>query len=78
MDMEGHYVKSFLPELRNFPSEYIHQPWKAPLYVQKEAGCVIGEDYPKPIVDVCAQGELCCKRIQSIMAALYNVYGETV
>ena len=34
-----------------FPPRYIYEPWKAPLSVQKEAGCIIGKDYPKPIVD---------------------------
>ena len=75
MDMEGQYIKTYIPELQAFPVEYIHQPWKAPLYIQEEAGCIIGVDYPKPIVDVCNQEELCCKRIQAIMAALYEVYG---
>ena len=32
-------------------TEYVYEPWKAPLEVQKEAGCVIGVDYPAPIVD---------------------------
>ena len=76
MDLEGHYIKTYVTELKDFPSEYIHQPWDAPLYIQKQADCVIGRDYPKPIVESCSQGELCCKRIQSIMSALYNVYGE--
>ena len=76
MDMNGTFIKSYVPELRDFPSEYIHYPWKAPMFVQKEAGCIIGTDYPQPIVDVCDQGQLCCKRIQSIMSALHNVYGD--
>ena len=33
------------------PDKYIYEPWKAPLAVQKAAGCVIGKDYPHPIVD---------------------------
>lgn len=74
MDMEGRYIKTYVPELRDYPAEYIHSPWKAPLYIQKEAGCVIGQDYPKPVVDACNQGQLCCKRIQSIMSALQEVY----
>jgi cryptochrome len=34
-----------------FPSKYIYEPWTAPLSVQQEAGCIIGRDYPAPIVD---------------------------
>eukprot|EP00731_Ephydatia_muelleri_P018969 Em0011g1009a len=75
MDMEGQYIKTYVPELQAFPVEYIHQPWKAPQYIQEEAGCIIGVDYPKPVVDVCNQEELCCKRIQAIMTALYEMYG---
>ena len=33
------------------PVEFIYEPWKAPESVQKEAGCVIGVDYPQPIVN---------------------------
>ena len=33
------------------PAEFIYEPWKAPESVQREAGCVIGVDYPQPIVN---------------------------
>jgi cryptochrome len=33
------------------PSKYIYEPWLAPKEVQKNVGCVIGKDYPAPIVD---------------------------
>ena len=33
------------------PAEYIYEPWKAPEDVQKKAKCLIGVDYPKPIID---------------------------
>ena len=77
MDVDGQYIKTYVPELEGFPTEYIHQAWKAPLYVQQEAGCIIGVDYPKPTVDVCNQEELCCKRIQAIMTALFELYAVT-
>lgn len=50
-DPEGKYVKRYIPALKDMPAKYIYEPWKAPLDVQKRAGCVIGKDYPKPIVD---------------------------
>lgn len=40
-----------MPELKDFPMEYLYEPWKAPLNVQEKAGCIIGKDYPEPIVD---------------------------
>lgn len=50
-DVDGSFVKHYLPVLRKFPQKYVHEPWKAPKKVQQEAGCVIGKDYPFPIVD---------------------------
>jgi cryptochrome len=36
--------------LKKYPVQYIYEPWQAPLSVQKAAGCIIGQDYPRPIV----------------------------
>ena len=33
------------------PVEFIYEPWKAPLSIQRMAGCVLGLDYPRPIVN---------------------------
>uniref|UniRef100_A0A8D0G0U5 Photolyase/cryptochrome alpha/beta domain-containing protein n=1 Tax=Sphenodon punctatus TaxID=8508 RepID=A0A8D0G0U5_SPHPU len=49
-DKSGEYIKKYLPFLRKFPTEYIYEPWKAPRSMQEQAGCIIGKDYPKPIV----------------------------
>ncbi|XP_068096418.1 cryptochrome-1-like [Hyperolius riggenbachi] len=49
-DKNGDYIKKYLPILKKFPAEYIYEPWKAPRTVQERAGCIIGKDYPKPIV----------------------------
>ncbi|KAL6064283.1 Cryptochrome-1 [Balamuthia mandrillaris] len=50
-DREGKFVKHFLPVLKHFPREYVYEPWRAPLSVQRKAGCIIGRDYPFPIVE---------------------------
>ncbi len=50
-DPEGRYVRRYVEELRDVPDEYLREPWTMPDDVQREAGCVIGEDYPEPIVD---------------------------
>lgn len=50
-DPNGEYVRHFLPVLKEMPSKYIYTPWLAPVVVQKKAKCIIGEDYPHPIVD---------------------------
>ena len=37
--------------MKNFPTEYIYAPWEAPRDVQEKSGCVVGKDYPEPMVD---------------------------
>jgi deoxyribodipyrimidine photo-lyase len=50
-DPGGEYVRRYVPELRDVPDEYLAEPWEMPQEVQEEAGCVIGRDYPGPMVD---------------------------
>ena len=50
-DPEGEFIKKYLPELAKVPTKYIHEPWTMPLALQIHLGCVIGKDYPTPIVD---------------------------
>jgi len=50
-DPSGAYIRKYLPQLAKFPDKYIYEPWSAPLATQKAAGCIIGQDYPRPIVD---------------------------
>ncbi|XP_050684342.1 cryptochrome-1 isoform X2 [Leptidea sinapis] len=51
LDPTGHYVRRYVPELERVPDIYIYEPWKMPLEVQRRARCVIGRDYPAPIVN---------------------------
>ena len=50
-DKNGDYIRKYVPVLKNMPAKYIFEPWMAPPAVQKLARCVVGVDYPKPIVD---------------------------
>jgi deoxyribodipyrimidine photo-lyase len=50
-DSEGRFIRSFLPQLARVPNRFIHAPWKMGALEQEIAGCVIGRDYPAPIVD---------------------------
>jgi deoxyribodipyrimidine photo-lyase len=50
-DPQGAYVRHWVTELAHVPNRFIHQPWKMPLEMQQKAGCIIGQDYPVPIVD---------------------------
>jgi deoxyribodipyrimidine photo-lyase len=50
-DPEGDYVRRWLPALAGVPSEAVHEPWRLSVAEQHAAGCVLGRDYPYPIVD---------------------------
>ncbi len=50
-DPQGEYIKKYVPELRVVPTQSIHEPWSMTPSMQAECGCVIGKDYPAPIVD---------------------------
>ncbi|XP_018586695.2 cryptochrome circadian regulator 5 [Scleropages formosus] len=50
-DKNGDYIRKYLPILKKFPAEYIYEPWKSPRSLQERAGCIVGKDYPKPIVE---------------------------
>ena len=50
-DPNGEFIKRWVPELNLVPTEHIHQPWLMSKKEQQEASCIIGLDYPEPIVD---------------------------
>jgi deoxyribodipyrimidine photo-lyase len=50
-DPDGAYVRRWVPELGDVPLEKLAEPWTMTDAEQEAAGCVIGRDYPEPIVD---------------------------
>jgi deoxyribodipyrimidine photo-lyase len=50
-DPEGLFILRWVPELARVPLPYLAQPWNMDISVQRMVGCLIGVDYPSPIVD---------------------------
>jgi deoxyribodipyrimidine photo-lyase len=50
-DPEGVFIRRWVPELARVPLPYLAEPWKMDVSVQRMAGCIIGVDYPAPVVD---------------------------
>ena len=49
-DPEGIFIRRWVPELARVPLEFLAQPWQMNEAQQRSAACVIGRDYPEPIV----------------------------
>jgi deoxyribodipyrimidine photo-lyase len=50
-DPRGAYVRRYVPELAALPDRHLLEPWRAPQRMLRDAGIVLGRDYPLPIVD---------------------------
>lgn len=70
LDPNGAYIKRYIPELRNFPDKYIHEPWKAPIEVQENVECIIGQDYPTPMIDLRRSMQINSSRMNEIRDSL--------
>jgi deoxyribodipyrimidine photo-lyase len=62
-DPQGLFLRRWLPELERVPGVHLHEPWTMPLSTQTRAGCVLGVDYPLPLVDPAAAAREAKQRI---------------
>lgn len=50
-DPDGTYIRTYVPEIADLPDKYLHTPWAAPDDVLHDAGVIMDETYPRPIID---------------------------
>jgi deoxyribodipyrimidine photo-lyase len=65
-DPDGAYVRRWCPELRDVPLGKLAAPWTMDDDEQAAAGCVIGRDYPAPIVDHRRERERAIARYRAV------------
>jgi deoxyribodipyrimidine photo-lyase len=51
-DPTGAFVRQWIPQLAAVPDPWIFEPWTMPTLIQEQVGCVLGRDYPLPVVDL--------------------------
>lgn len=61
-DPTGAYVRTYVPELRAVPLTHLAEPWTMTSQQQQAARCVLGHDYPLPIVDYAASRQAAIER----------------
>jgi len=67
-DPAGEYVRRWVPELERAPLERLSEPWRMTEEEQRACGCVIGRDYPAPIVDHKRERERAMERYRAVAA----------
>ena len=50
-DPDGVFIKRWLPALEGVPASHLAQPERMTFDEQNRYGCIIGKDYPSPIVE---------------------------
>jgi deoxyribodipyrimidine photo-lyase len=66
-DPDGVYVRQWVPELAGVPDERLAEPWRMSREQQEACGCVIGRDYPAPIVDHARERALAAERYRAVV-----------
>ena len=51
-DPYGHFVRRWLPAMRQVPDTWLFEPWRMPASVQKRCGITLGEQIAEPLVDL--------------------------
>lgn len=67
-DPQGKFIRRYLPDLAAVPDRYVHAPWTMPASEQRACGCVVGRDYPAPVVDHAVQRDKALALFKAVRA----------
>lgn len=68
-DPDGRFIRHWLPELQHIPTSWLHQPWLLTKAQQQQYGCLLGVDYPAPIITAERAIKLARERLKLWLAA---------
>lgn len=68
-DPDAEFIARWCPELAGFAPSFRHWPHDASTFVQLEANCKLGEDYPHPIVEHKVQAALAVSLFKDLRSA---------
>jgi deoxyribodipyrimidine photo-lyase len=72
LDPEGLFIKVYCPELAEINGRYLHSPWLMSHGEQVISSCVLGEDYPLPVVNHEKAAENAWQNIRSWLLTTYD------
>jgi deoxyribodipyrimidine photo-lyase len=77
-DPTGSFIRQWLPQLARVPDRWIHTPWEMDAQMQRKARCVIGSDYPPPIVDHVAAAKSARQRMGGLRRGTAREQGQRI